>query len=182
MIAIASRVRAGGVMLAFAWRGGNCAAACAACGSCCSAWRSASPPSPASARCAPRSTRGLAADGARILGGDLEIDGGAQPLPDALRAWLRRAARRLSDVVQMRSMLVAPSGERQLVELKAVDRRLAAGRRGRLGPRRSRSATRRWREPSALVAEPAGRSTGWALHPGDTVRLGNATLTVRGAS
>ncbi len=66
--------------------------------------------------------RGLAEDGRRILGGDLEVESGSQPLPDALRDWLRARRATLSDVVQMRSMLVAPSGERQLVELKAVDR------------------------------------------------------------
>ena len=65
--------------------------------------------------------RGLAEDGRRILGGDLEVESGSQPLPDALRDWLRARGAALSDVVQMRSMLVAPSGERQLVELKAVD-------------------------------------------------------------
>src|SRR4051812_43962580 len=64
---------------------------------------------------------GLAADGRALLGGDLEIDGGNQPLPDALRAWLHEHDARTSDIVQMRSLLVAPSGERQLVELKAVD-------------------------------------------------------------
>ena len=46
---------------------------------------------------------------------------GSQPLPDTLRDWLRARGATLSDVVQMRSMLVAPSGERQLIELKAVD-------------------------------------------------------------
>jgi len=65
--------------------------------------------------------RGLAEDGRRILGGDLEVESGSQPLPDALRDWLRARAATLSGVVQTRSMLVAPSGERQLVELKAVD-------------------------------------------------------------
>ena len=65
--------------------------------------------------------RGLAEDGRRILGGDLEVESGSQPLPDALRDWLRARGATLSGVVQTRSMLVAPSGERQLVELKAVD-------------------------------------------------------------
>ena len=65
--------------------------------------------------------RGLAEDGRRILGGDLEVESGSQPLPVALRDWLRARGAALSDVVQMRSMLVAPSGERQLVELKVVD-------------------------------------------------------------
>src|SRR3954447_17481938 len=65
--------------------------------------------------------RGLATEGRRILGGDLEIQGGAQPLPDTLRDFLRNRGATLSDIVQMRSMLIAENGERQLVELKAVD-------------------------------------------------------------
>ncbi|MBC7799932.1 MAG: ABC transporter permease, partial [Gemmatimonadaceae bacterium] len=70
--------------------------------------------------------RGLATEGRRLLGGDLEIQSGAQALPDTLRDWLRARGGTLSDIVQMRSMLVVPgpdgtSGERQLVELKAVD-------------------------------------------------------------
>ena len=69
---------------------------------------------------------GLATEGRRLLGGDLEVQSGAQPLPDALRALLRARGAALSDIVAMRSMLVVPgpdgvSGERQLVELKAVD-------------------------------------------------------------
>ena len=59
---------------------------------------------------------GLAADGRALLGGDLEIDAGSQPLPGVLREWLRARGAAVSDVVQMRSMLVAPSGERQLIE------------------------------------------------------------------
>ena len=65
--------------------------------------------------------RGLATEGRRILGGDLEIAGGAQMLPDALRQFLRDRGARISDIVTMRSMAIAPNGERSLVELKAVD-------------------------------------------------------------
>jgi putative ABC transport system permease protein len=64
---------------------------------------------------------GLAEDGRRILGGDLEVETGSQPPPEDLRQWLRAHGATLSDEVQMRSMLIAPSGERQVVELKAVD-------------------------------------------------------------
>ncbi len=64
---------------------------------------------------------GLAGDARRILGGDLEVEGSAIPLPDALRNWLRARGARISDITQMRSMLVATSGERQLIEVKAVD-------------------------------------------------------------
>ena len=53
--------------------------------------------------------QGLAADGSRLLGGDLEIGGGAQPLPDALRSWLRMRGDRISDIVTMRAMLVGCS-------------------------------------------------------------------------
>src|SRR3984957_4365679 len=64
---------------------------------------------------------GLAADGRRILGGDVAIDAGNVPLPDTLRQWLRQRGATTSDVTMMRSLLVAPSGERTLIELKAVD-------------------------------------------------------------
>src|SRR5436305_11782393 len=66
-------------------------------------------------------TRGLATEGRRILGGDIEVQVGVQPPPEALRAWLRGRGALLSDIVQMRSMLIAENGERQLVELKAVN-------------------------------------------------------------
>jgi putative ABC transport system permease protein len=65
--------------------------------------------------------RGLQADGRRLLGGDLEIDSGAQPLPDTVIAWLIARGARTSNILDLRTLLVAPSGERMLVELKAVD-------------------------------------------------------------
>src|SRR3984957_7444456 len=55
---------------------------------------------------------GPAADGRRILGGDLAVEGGNAPLPDELRAWLHGHGATTSDVTLMRSLLVAPSGER----------------------------------------------------------------------
>lgn len=115
--------------------------------------------------------QGLAAEGRTILGGDLEIDGGAQPLPETLRAWLRDRGAHLSDIVQMRSMLIAPSGERQLIELKAVDRAwplvgaadppvVALGREG-------------------LAADPVVLDR-LGLRQGDPVRLGTATFRLAG--
>ncbi|MBV9251233.1 MAG: ABC transporter permease, partial [Acetobacteraceae bacterium] len=65
--------------------------------------------------------RGLAGNSRELLGGDLEIDTGYQAPPEGLLDWLQARGTRLSQVVQMRSMLVAPNGERRLVELKAVD-------------------------------------------------------------
>jgi putative ABC transport system permease protein len=121
--------------------------------------------------------RGLAEDGRRILGGDLEVESGSQPLPDELSHWLHARGATLSDVVQMRSMLVAASGERQLVELKAVD---AAW------PLVGEAVTTRPMIDAALLANHGLVAEQivldrLSLHPGDTVRLGNAMFTVRGA-
>ncbi len=177
------------------------------CGSCCCAspWGVAVIAAVGSLRAA--TDRGLAEDGRRILGGDLEVESGSQPLPDALRDWLRARGATLSDVVQMRSMLVAPSGERQLVELKAVDAAwplvgeasaanaapspdpLPRGEGESDGslplPLRERvgEGVRRDMPPLSdhgLLAEPVVLDR-LNLHPGDIVRLGNASFTVRGA-
>ena len=123
--------------------------------------------------------RGLAADGRRILDGDLEVQGGAQPLPDALRAWLHGQGAATSDVVTMRSMLVAASGERMLVELKAVDGAWPLVGRAEFSPVRP-------------VAEVLGNQAGvfgaaveplvldrLGLHQGDTVRIGGTAMTLR---
>jgi putative ABC transport system permease protein len=64
---------------------------------------------------------GLRADGARLLGGDVELRAGSQPVPDAVRGFINARAARTSDITILRSLLVAPSGERLLVEVKAVD-------------------------------------------------------------
>src|SRR3954471_23580931 len=115
---------------------------------------------------------GLAADGRVLLGGDLAIDGGAQPLPQSLTDWLHARGAATSGITQMRSMLVAPSGERQLIELKAVDTHWplvgaptiqpAQTPAHALGPQDGRYG---------LLAEQVVLDR-LALHPGDTVRLG----------
>ncbi|MFO1023547.1 MAG: FtsX-like permease family protein [Acetobacteraceae bacterium] len=124
---------------------------------------------------------GLTADGKALLGGDLEVDGGNQPLPDTLRDWLHARGARTSDVVQMRSLLVAPSGERQLIELKAVDSAWPL-----LG-----SAAAAPPQPLAeALAERDGRFGLLAdqvvldrlgLRAGDTARLGTEAFRVAGA-
>jgi putative ABC transport system permease protein len=120
--------------------------------------------------------RGLATDGRRILGGDLDIDGGAQPLPASLREWLDARGARWSDVVRMRSMLIAPGGERLLVELKAVDRAWPLVGAAEVVPAMP--------VPDALAGQGllAERVVldRLGLKPGDRVRLGNTAFTVRG--
>jgi putative ABC transport system permease protein len=117
--------------------------------------------------------RGLAADGARIIGGDLDVAGGAQPLPGALRDWLVARGARLSDVVTMRSMLVAPSGERMLVEVKAVDAAWPLVGQAAFSPAGLVLDAR------AVAVEPLVRQR-LGLKPGDRVRLGAAEFVLAG--
>ena len=119
--------------------------------------------------------RGLAEDGRQILGGDLEIDGGAQPLPTALRDWLRARGARVSQLVQMRSLLVGPGGERQLVALRAVDPAWPLVGKVRLDPAQSAQQALADR---GLIAERVVLDR-LGLKPGQTVRLGEAQFTVR---
>lgn len=124
--------------------------------------------------------QGLKADGRRILGGDLEVESGAQALPAALRDWLKARDAQLSEVVQMRSMLVARSGERQLVELKAVDGAWPLiGKAGIDPPLPSGQSISALLADHGLLAERVVLDR-LNLHPGDAVRLGNANFTVRG--
>jgi len=124
--------------------------------------------------------RGLAAEGRRILGGDLEVESGSQPLPDALPAWLRARGARLSGVVQMRSMLVAASGQRQLVELKAVDAAWPLVGEVQAKPAQPLAAALSERDGRyGLLAERVVLDR-LGLRPGDVVRLGNASFVLRG--
>ncbi len=124
---------------------------------------------------------GLDANGRQILGGDLEIGTGAQPPPAALRAWLSARGARVSEIVQMRSLLVAPSGERQLVELRAVDHAWPLVGSPRLDPDQPIASALAPRDGRyGVVADPIVLDR-LGLHPGDTARLGNASFTVRAA-
>ncbi len=123
--------------------------------------------------------RGLASDGRTLLGGDIAIESGGQRLPDEVRSWLTDRGNRLSEMTLMRSMVVAGSGERQLIELKAVDR---------AWPLLGAPVL----DPPLTVADALGERDGrfgvvlqpvvidrLGVHAGDVVRIGNARFTVR---
>lgn len=112
---------------------------------------------------------GLQADGARILGGDLEIRARGQPAEPAVLDWARARGATVSEVALLRSMLVAPNGERLLVELKAVDGRYPLYGTLGLEPAARLEGPVVMIEPS--VAERLGVS------PGDRLRLGEAEVT-----
>ncbi len=120
---------------------------------------------------------GLAIEGRRLLGGDLAVQTGAQAPPEALRAWLRARGAVTSDVVQMRSMLVAPGGERQLVELKAVDAAYPLVGAAELAPARPLQDALR---DGGVVAEPLVLDR-LGIQAGAALRLGQSSVTARGA-
>jgi putative ABC transport system permease protein len=119
---------------------------------------------------------GLATDGRALLGGDLSIEGGAQPLPEALRPWLVARGGRVSAIVTMRSLLVAPSGQRQLVELKAVDGAYPLVGTPVLDPAMPLTDALK----GGLIADPLVLQR-LGLHAGDTVKLGEASFVLRAA-
>ncbi len=119
---------------------------------------------------------GLATNGRALLGGDLAIEGGTQPLPDALRAWLVARGGRVSAVVTMRSLLVAPSGDRQLIELKAVDAAYPLVGDVVLDPPMPLAEAL----DGGVVADPLLLDR-LRLQAGDTVRIGEASLMLRAA-
>ena len=120
--------------------------------------------------------QGLATEGRRLLGGDLEIQGGAQPLPEALRSFLAGRGAEISDIVSMRSMAIAANGERQLVELKAVDTAypLVGTAETTAGDLHSLLAS------NGIVADPLVLDR-LGVQAGAPIRLGQGTFTLRGA-
>ncbi len=127
---------------------------------------------------------GLAANGRALLGGDLEIDGGSMPLPDQLRNWLHSQGATTSGVIQMRSMLVsqagASSGERQLVELKAVDAKWPLVGQATIKPAQPLPDALRQRGGNygMLVEQIVLDRLGVRI--GNLVRLGNASFRITG--
>jgi putative ABC transport system permease protein len=123
---------------------------------------------------------GLAADGRALLGGDLEVDSGSQPVPDQLREWLHQKGAVTSDVAQMRSLLVAPSGERQLIELKAIDGKWPLVGTAAADPAQPITAALARRDGHyGLLAEQIVLDR-LNLKTGDFARLGSETFRVAG--
>ena len=110
-----------------------------------------------------------------MLGGDVAVSTGDQVPPDALLAWLRERGATLSTVVNMRSMLVVPGGERQLVELKAVDAAYPLVGSAELVPA---GALKDALADGGVVAEPLVLER-LGVGAGAALRLGQASVTVR---
>ena len=124
---------------------------------------------------------GLAADSARILGGDLEIESGSNPFPDELRPWLEARGGKVSEITQMRSMLVAPSGDRQLIELKAVDDAWPLIGAPKMAPAQTLPDALAMRDGLPGLLADSIVLDRLNLKAGDIVRLGSARFRVSGA-
>jgi len=118
--------------------------------------------------------QGLITDGATLLGGGLSIESGADPLPASVRDWVAKRGGRLSEVVQMRTLAVAQSGERMLVDLKAVDGAYPLIGAPVLAPAVGLSGALQ----GGVVADPLVLDR-LRLRVGDVLRLGNARLVLR---
>uniref|UniRef100_UPI0022EAE9BF ABC transporter permease n=1 Tax=Falsiroseomonas oryzae TaxID=2766473 RepID=UPI0022EAE9BF len=116
---------------------------------------------------------GLQADGARLLGGDIEVRTTQRPLPQAAQDWATARGATLSEVVEMRAMAIAPSGERALVELKGVDGAYPLYGALALAPDTASLARRDGRFGVALDPAVVDRL---GLNLGDPVRIGEATF------
>jgi putative ABC transport system permease protein len=126
-------------------------------------------------------SRGLEQDGARILGGDMDVLGGSMPLPPELRGWLEARGARVSAITTLRSMLVAPNGERMLVEVKAVDDAWPLIGAVGFAPAMSLEQALGAREGRFGMAVEPPVLDRLGVAPGAEMRLGNATLVLRAA-
>ncbi len=125
--------------------------------------------------------RGLAQDGARILGGDIDVLGGSEPLPQELRGWLSARGARLSEIITLRSMLVAANGERMLVEVKAVDGAWPLIGAAGLEPPMPVQAALAERDGQFGLAVEGTVLSRLDAAIGTEARLGNATMQIRAA-
>ncbi len=119
--------------------------------------------------------RGLATEGAGLLGGDVAIENSGQPLAESLRSWLVTRGGLVSATVRLRSLLVAPSGQRMLVECKAVDDAYPLVGDVTVTP----DAPLRADLAGGVVADPLILQR-LGLRVGDTVRLGAASFRLAG--
>ncbi|MBV8456421.1 MAG: FtsX-like permease family protein [Acetobacteraceae bacterium] len=121
---------------------------------------------------------GFTQNGRAMLGGDLEIGTGAQPPPPTLLTWLRDHGAEISQQTEMRTLLVAPSGERNLIDLRAVDRNWPMLGAPVLNPNQPVSAALRAENGRpALLVDPIALDR-LELQPGDTARIGDRTFVV----
>ncbi|MCB8882661.1 ABC transporter permease [Acidisoma cellulosilytica] len=124
--------------------------------------------------------QGLAEDGRAILGGDFSLSTSLAPFPAGLSVWLNARGAQVSETVETRSILVAPSGHRLLVAAKVVSPGWPLI--GKVTTQPSDQFARLENGPDGrpgLILDPTAAQT-LKLHPGDEVTLGGVKLAYRG--
>ena len=112
-----------------------------------------------------------------LFGGDLEVRS-RSPLPDPVRAWLD-AHGTVSQLVELRTMLMTEAGDAQLVELQSVDARYPLVGALTLDPPLAVAAATAMQDGHhGIVIDPV-LAARLALSPGDRVAVGALELTVR---
>ncbi len=125
-------------------------------------------------------SQGIAESSRGILCGDLAVSTGLGPFPPAVPEWFARHGAVVSQTVDTRSILVAPSGRRLLAAVRAVGPgwpllgQVVSGPAGQFA-NLARGPDGR---PGLLLDPAAARSLG--LRPGSMVTLGGIPLTYRG--
>ena len=124
---------------------------------------------------------GLTSKGAVLLGGDAEIGLTYRFADTAERDWMDTQATRVSEIVDFRSLAVAPDGDRALTQVKAVDAAYPLVGTVQLDPAMplADALDGRGGLPGAVMAPPLIARL--AMAPGDTFRLGGQDFVLMAA-
>ena len=125
-------------------------------------------------------TSGLQDNGRAILGGDAEVRLTHRFATDDERALLAREAGALSEVVDFRGMVGAPSGESALAQVKAVDDAYPLVGAVTLADGGDLHDTLAARDGTWGAVAEAALVDRLALEPGDRLRLGTTEVELRG--
>ena len=125
-------------------------------------------------------SQGLAEDSRAILGGDIALSTSLAPFPPAVEAWFAGRGAQVSETVETRSILVAPSGHRLLVAAKAVSPNWPLIGAVTTTPPGQFATLRKGADGTpGLVLDPTGAQT-LGVKLGDRLTLGGVPLAYRG--
>lgn len=119
----------------------------------------------------------LQSDARLLFGGDIEVEQTEALAPEVL-AWMNERGD-VSRLVELRTMLRAPDGRAQLIELQSADERYPLYGTVELAPAGDLSAALTEKEGVWGAALDATLAQRLDLKPGDTVEVGNLSLEVR---
>jgi putative ABC transport system permease protein len=125
--------------------------------------------------------QGILQSGRGILGGDIELSTGLGPVPAAVGDWFRARGGQISETVETRSILIAPSGKRLLAAVRTVGPGWPMIGAVTTAPAGAFAALAHGEHgvPGLLLAPADAKSLG--LRPGDRVTLGGVSLVFLGA-